>query len=542
MKKLKIEDRKTKVKVFGILFLFCVIFHIFTMPVNAKVNAEEMADLRITEIMVYSEGVIQVTKEGSVCCGNEFYTSVEGNILPRSIRVISGPSDSDIEYGIEYISLSVRDETQPETLIKRSLTMQDLINQSMNKRVDVITHNYGQVSGLLYRLEGDLMFLSDVTWVNGNKIINTSFFTMKVSDIKNLMSTDTPVFEPAYMATVPETSTTVPGTSTISPAYPGSYYSGYYSSSYSSYYNTMQVPGRDKQLSWKDDGNGSRNVSILYRSDGVSWEPVYNLDIVEGDTSARFGLWARVSNDMGVSLEGVEMSLVAGNIRLLENRYGMGMEYMNAAQSALGNMMAIPDAVIGASISALEEYEVYYLGKTSLDFGETKLVKVFDKEVAIKRDFVWDARSANTWDTIIEDGKVHNIYRLINDENTTWPYGTVSVYRDLMFVGEDTMSWTPNGREAKVTVGYAPDIEVKKRVTVKEDPENRWRSHHTATLKMTNYKNEQITLTVIESFNRDAENFKSNMIYTEKPGNLLFWNVTLGPGEKKDLTYEFKVD
>ena len=44
MKKLKIEDRKTKVKVFGILFLFCVIFHIFTMSVNAKVNAEEMAD------------------------------------------------------------------------------------------------------------------------------------------------------------------------------------------------------------------------------------------------------------------------------------------------------------------------------------------------------------------------------------------------------------------------------------------------------------------------------------------------------------------
>ncbi len=489
--------------------MVCIMFAMAVMAAMAA-NAIEVADTKITGIMVYSEGIVQVTKEGTVCCGSEFYTSIEGNVLPRSLRVLSGSFD------IEYISLSVRDEAR----LERPLTMLDLVNQSLNKKVDFVT-DYGYISGLLYRLEGDLLFLSNVKWVKDNKTLKYQFFTMKVSDIQNMLSYDKPVFEPVYH--VSETSITQP-------------------TYYDSYYNNMLISGRDKKISWKDNGEGSRNVSIVYRSDGVSWEPIYHLDIIEGDSSARFGFWAKISNDLGASLDDVEVGLVAGNIRLLENRYRYGMEYMNAAQSALGNIMNVPDAVIGAAISALEEYEVYHLGKTSLDCGETKLVKVFDKTVNVERDFVWDARSTNTWDAISENGKVHNIYRLVNEENSTWPYGSVSVYRDLMFVGEDTISWTPNGREAKVTVGYAPDIEVKKRVTVKEVPESRWDNRYTATLKMINYKNEKITLTVIDSFPRNAENFKSNLVYIEKPGNLIYWNITLGPGEKKDLIYEYVVD
>ncbi|ODS41453.1 MAG: hypothetical protein A7315_06085 [Candidatus Altiarchaeales archaeon WOR_SM1_79] len=498
---LRYYGMKTKIEILcalGLLF-FCMIS-------NANANAGEMVDTRITEITVYPNDVVHVMKEGDACCGSEFYTIIEGGIVPGSVRVIGEQAR------VESISITayIKNETKEtkETKIKRPLTIGDMVNQSMGKKIEAVT-SYGDVSGTLYMLEGDLMFLSDARWIRSNETLEMPFFTMKVSDIRNMVFREKPDFQQVY-----KTVFEVPGVRI--PAPPVSSYDPY------TYY-TGSVTGRDSKLSWRYGGEGRRDVDIVYRASGVSWEPVYHLDIDE-DKTAGFGFWVKITNNMGIDLENVNVKVVAGNIKM-EGVY-RSMEYMSATQVAFGNVAF--GSAIGAAVSALEEYEVYDLGEISLNAGETKIVRVFGKNVEFERDYVWDARLDDVNWRYVSEMKNGNV--------------TVSVYRDMMLIGMDTISWTPNGREAKVTVGYAPDIEVRKRVTVKEIPGDQYGYYHKGTLKMINYKNEEVKLTVMDTLPGDAEGFKSNINYDEKPGNLLYWNITLNPGEEKDLTYTYMTD
>ena len=482
------------------------------LMLSAICSAEEMVDTNITDIVVYPNGVAQVTEKGAACCGSEFYTAIDTGIVPGTVRVIEG-------FPVESVSISAYIPAKNETSLKRPLTIADMINQSINKQIEAVT-TYGGISGTLYMLEGDLMFLSGIRWTSGNETTELPFFTMGVSDIRNLIFRDKPDFAPVYK--VSET------------PQPYNYYS-----SYNSYYPQYNVPASGSRLSWKDSGNGSRAVSIKYRTHGISWTPVYNFDIDDKDKTGGFGFWAIVTNSMNANLTNVSVKLVAGNIKIQGGMYDR-MEYNTATQMAYENIAA--GGVIGAAISMLEEYAVYDMGKISLNTGETKIIKVFDKGVKFEKDYVWDARLDNAdwrYTSEMENGKVQNIYRLTNEENETWPYGTASVYRDGMLIGEDTISWTPKGREAKVTVGYAPDIEVKKRVTAKEIAGRSGDYDYRATLKMRNYKNEKTTLTVIDTLPSNAKDFESNIKYEEKPGNLLYWNVTLNPGQEMDLTYTY---
>jgi len=129
---------------------------------------------------------------------------------------------------------------------------------------------------------------------------------------------------------------------------------------------------------------------------------------------------------------------------------------------------------------------------------------------------------------------------MVKNEGETWPQGTVNVYRDMYLIGQDQIEWTPMGREAKVTVGYAPDIEVKKRATSKTL--DRYDYSHAVTLSLKNYKDEPATVEVIDNYPQHAIDFEAGLDYEEKPGNLLYWTITLAPGEQRNVTYSYWTD
>ena len=139
-------------------------------------------------------------------------------------------------------------------------------------------------------------------------------------------------------------------------------------------------------------------------------------------------------------------------------------------------------------------------------------------------------------------GKVQKIFKIKNN-GKTWPQGIVNVYQDYMLIGQDGIEWTPKGREAKVTIGVASDIVAKKKATVIEtSPDNRYDDDYkyTITILLTNYKDKQVTVKVFDNFVSDALELKSNPDFEEKPGNQMAWEITLGPGEEKQIVYTYE--
>jgi hypothetical protein len=108
-------------------------------------------------------------------------------------------------------------------------------------------------------------------------------------------------------------------------------------------------------------------------------------------------------------------------------------------------------------------------------------------------------------------------------------------------MGEDSITWTPKGRKAKVTIGNAPDIEVSKKTTTVDVGYNSYRRKHTTTLKLKNYKSNEVTLMLTDYYPNNLEDgsFQTSHEFVQKPGNLMELNVTLAAGASEEIVYSY---
>jgi hypothetical protein len=299
-----------------------------------------------------------------------------------------------------------------------------------------------------------------------------------------------------------------------------------------------------------DFSTKQRKAQLRYITSGISWEPVYFLDI-QNDKQAQFKFLAKIANDNIDNLTNTNVKLVAGSINLLSYNVGNHYYYDTMTQSALQSNAGFASAeyrYTAPVISALAEYYTYSLpDPISLNPQEIIILPMLDNQVNYKKEYVYDARTDsnrgwynyNSWEQEAS-GKVQNIYKIMN-EGQTLPMGIVTVYLNGMLIGEDSIQWTPKGKEAKITVGTASDIEAKRKETVKRINfnYNNYDYDHKIVITLKNYKSEKVTVKVLEAFTPEALNMSANIPYTEKPGNLMEWNIDLNAGQAKDLIYTF---
>ncbi len=284
-----------------------------------------------------------------------------------------------------------------------------------------------------------------------------------------------------------------------------------------------ESPEARTNVSWRS--GGGRNVEISYLSGGLSWSPVYFLDA--GETSSRFEFWARVNNNFE-PLE-ARVRLLGGDINI-RGGSASNTRYMTDTQMDMAYASeAIGDYYDSApTVSTSGEYEIYDLGRKSLEMGESRLISIFAGPVTPEKHYVWNTRSGD---------KVERIYEVENS-GKTWVRGTVKVYEHGMLVGEDSIDWTPKGRNAKITIGKAPDIEVSKRTSTVSIG---YKRSSTSTLRLKNYKAEEVTVQLTDYLpsNIDAGTFKPSHDFEQLPGNMIVLNLTLGAGASEEIVYSY---
>lgn len=282
-------------------------------------------------------------------------------------------------------------------------------------------------------------------------------------------------------------------------------------------------------VTWKS--GGGRQARVSYLSSGLSWSPVYFLD---AGGSSRFEYWAKVDNDFE-DLEEARIRLVGGEIQILSSSPRYDYAY-KAAGAVMAEAPAEPEAGYfdqAPVVSAEGEYEVYDLGRKSVKDEESRLISIFAGSVTPEKEYVWDARYSGD--------SVQRIY-VVENPGRTWVSGKVKVFEDGMLVGEDSIPWTPNGEEARITIGRAPDIDVSKRTT-SVDTGAGWEAarKHTTTLKLENRKSESVTVSIKDSYpSRMIEGtFSTSHSFIQKPGNLMELNVTLSAGAEEEIVYSY---
>ncbi len=490
------------------------LFALLLLPLCA--SAQAAASFNVTDVIVYPQGSGLILQTAVVSGGNFFNTTLPAKAYADSIRVVEAGGMKRIivePVGAGSAALSPAPRTPVTSILEE--------NRGSVIELEAASGTYaGRLAW--YDERNGMLLLEDVNYTVARGAAmerkHAAYLTMPFSDVRSYVLARRPHVSEA---------TVEPQAAVLYSPYP-------------------QPPSRIL-VSWEDAGSGPRNATMSYLSGGLSWKPQFILDV--GADRTRFSYWAQVTNAMGMNLTGVRLRLVAGNINIMQQTQYPRQEWMSATQSVMS------DEGYGAVSGSLpqnikvEEYEVYdFPGRASIESGESAYLPVFDDYVEYRREYVWDARSSADWrgyssyDSDDKAGKVQRIYTLSNG-GRTWPYGVVSVYQDMMLTGQDTISWTPKGGEAKVTVGYAPDIEAKRRETVKAYYKRQSSYdqdyNHMVSLKLRNYKPEAVQVLVMDAYPRDAHNFTATAGYLERPGNIIEWNVTLSPGQSREISYNY---
>lgn len=273
-------------------------------------------------------------------------------------------------------------------------------------------------------------------------------------------------------------------------------------------------------------GVGAREVKLEYLMTGLNWTPRYDMTL-NGDpaTSADFNFFAELTNT-ALELDGVKAHLIAGRVDLsqpVDARSSVTMNQYMAGYEEAGK----PSGEVGA---ATVQY-IYEPGELTLQPGETLYQGLLMATLPARRVLLWNAQT---------DQQVTVIYKLKNESDLPLAEGIVRSYQNGIFIGSDPVETTPVGSEGSITVGRLQDVRVNRSESQISLAGVFYNYRHEVELTLENFGAQAVTLDVVDRQNPQAEDLKFSAEPARETGNLLRWTVTLAPGEKQTIRYEYQ--
>jgi hypothetical protein len=272
-----------------------------------------------------------------------------------------------------------------------------------------------------------------------------------------------------------------------------------------------------------------REITLEYLMYGLSWKPNYDMAIADTEDAVHFAFYAEISNSV-FPLDAVDVTLAAGRVDIAQpvpSQQGQSANQYIAGYAAGGT----PQASLAAGAVTIQ-YQ-YPLGKLSIAPGDTLYRQVLETDFDARRLLLWNANT---------DQQVSVIYKVNNDSEIALSEGIVRSYQDGLFIGSDSMEFTPVGSEGSITVGHVQDVRVNRaESSTYQDVTFSDRDYlHEITLTMSNFGADDIAIEVVDRYPADAVEFEFSAEPQRDAGNLLRWPVTIPAGETVTITYKYQ--
>jgi hypothetical protein len=342
---------------------------------------------------------------------------------------------------------------------------------------------------------------------------------------------------------------------------------------------------------------GGQKLIISYLAKGVNWAPSYMLDISEPN-KAKIAAKAEIMDEV-CDFNGVDIRLVTGfpNLQFADIASPITMkenlaqflqslirgqsEQGHAAGGVMRNVMAQSMAYgqMEMSGAVMPAYGAAELGKTAEDLflypiekvrlakNEVGYFPLFTESVPYRHIYRWEIPDyVNPEGSYYDDRsrqqrepeqEVWHCIRLDNVMKMPWTTAPAEIIKDGTILGQDTLNYTPVKEQATVKITRAVNVKAEQ-VELEKDRKRdagRWYNSNwdlitvEGTLSVTNYQEKPITLEITKLLSGEVKEMTpeakleklAKSLRAVNPNIKLTWNAELGPGEKKDFTYNYEV-
>ena len=304
--------------------------------------------------------------------------------------------------------------------------------------------------------------------------------------------------------------------------------------------NELSLPTFNPFLSWDLKSKSDKIIKgeLVYRTKNFSWNTVYRLKVLNEEKGELIAE-AVISNTSDMSFDNSSLKLVEGNL----NRYNEKRprpERLNRPMT----MAAQNDASSMMDKNELGDYHIYTLNeKHDLGAKENITVRMYGPlDIGYSKKYVFENSERRQKEEPLEVQLTMNNTES-NGLGISLPGGKVEMYafnkaNGLEYIGADNMGQVPKGQSTTLTSGRAFDV-IGNRKVLNYDRQRK-SEEAVIEIKVTNARNEDIDVLLIEHINGDWIIKDESLNYQKKDASTVHFPLSLNAGETKNVYYTYR--
>lgn len=213
-------------------------------------------------------------------------------------------------------------------------------------------------------------------------------------------------------------------------------------------------------------------VQLSYLTGGLGWQADYVASLAPDEKSLDLNVWITLTNTSGIDYKDAALRLVAGSVNVVSPaprlRRSADMERVAAA--------AVSGGGGGVSGAKFADYHVFTVNRpvTILDRQTKQIVLMKAAAVPVRKEFRVESAASQRRQGGVQKPPVSIYIEFENEKKsrlgTPLPAGVVRVYKNArntgsLFVGEDRIGHTPEGRKVRLRLGQTFDVTAERKQT-----------------------------------------------------------------------------
>ena len=289
----------------------------------------------------------------------------------------------------------------------------------------------------------------------------------------------------------------------------------------------------------ENQGEKHQTIEVSYLTRGIFWKADYVAVVDQEDRSMDLTCWVTIRNESGSTYKDARVKLIAGEVRQ-EPKFKARRVMMAMAEDK-----AAPEF----EETPFFEYHLYTLNRPSTikDSQIKQMTLLTVTGTPVKKEYFYRA-PRGFWGQKLADlqkdkAEVELVFQ--NDKKShlgvPLPKGKIRIYKadadqTLQFIGEDAVDHTPKDEEVRVRVGKAFDVVVERSQTnfSRLSPNVLEEAYE---IRVSNHKNDAITIFVEEGLEGDWQVMKSNRDWVKKDAFTIRFEVRVQPGQVETVGY-----